>query len=485
MYLGIDIGTSGVKVVLIDDAQTDIDSASSAVDIHRPQSGFSEQNPDWWWQATQRAVSFIQSRHPKELSAVKSIGLSGQMHGLVALDQHNRPLRQAILWNDTRCAAEAAMLDNIKAFREIGGNAVMPGFTAPKAQWMRHHEPALFAQIETILLPKDYIRFCLSGAKISDMSDASGTLWLDIAKRCWSEPLLEACGLAPAQMPELVEGSAPSAHLSSEIARQWGMSADVVIAGGAGDNAASAIGLGVIAAGQGLISLGTSGVVFSVTDQFAPAADRGAHAFCHALPNSWHQMGVILSASDCVSWLEEITGLSVSALVEKMLATDLSETAPLFHPYLSGERTPHNNADACGAFFDVKRHHHQGDLMRAVLQGVAFAISDAYDVLEQAGGAPSSLLATGGGSQNETWISYIASIIGSPVKIPLHADMGAALGAARLAMLASGSPIEQVCYGPECDQMMMPDPDLRRQLSSARQKSQQLYTMMAGFNSSP
>ena len=482
MYLGIDIGTSGVKTVLIDAGQSVIASATAPLDIIRAQSGYSEQHPQWWWDAVQKTVSSLQEEHQKELSAVKAIGLSGQMHGLVALGQEDTPLRPAILWNDTRCAHEADLLDTqYPAFRQIGGNAVMPGFTAPKALWMRSHEPELFGQIKTILLPKDYIRFCMTGAKVSDMSDASGTLWMDIENRDWSDDLLAACGLTKAQMPALVEGSDPSAILSKDIARQWGMGNDVVIAGGACDNAASAIGLGVIAPGHGLISLGTSGVVFSVTDQFALAADSGAHAFCHALPATWHQMGVILSASDSISWLVETTGLSVDDLVQKMTATNSLETTPIFHPYLSGERTPHNNADACGAFFDIKRHYHQGDLMRAVLQGVSFAIADAYDVLADAGGTPSSILATGGGSQNITWINYIASIIDAPISIPKHQDIGAAMGAARLAMLSSGLPINQVCKPPEIAQIIPSDPDMAAALTPARQKSQDLYKSLTAL----
>ena len=476
MYLGLDIGTSGVKAVLIDDAQRLIGTATAPLNILRERSGYSEQQPEWWWEATKKAVAALKQQHQHALSGVKAIGLSGQMHGLVALDQHDHPLRPAILWNDTRCAAEAAMLDTQHPlFRTIGGNAVMARFTAPKAEWMRVHEPDLFRQIRTILLPKDYIRFCLSGAKISDMSDASGTLWLDIAKRDWSEDLLAACGLTVSQMPALVEGSAPSALLSKEIAKDWGMQPDVVIAGGGGDNAASAIGLGVIAPGDGLISLGTSGVVFAVTDQFAPAADSGAHAFCHALPHLWHQMGVILSATDSVTWLAETTGLSVADLVEKMATTNAMDIAPIFHPYLSGERTPHNNAHASGAFFDIKRHHHQGDLMRAVIQGVSFAIADAYDVLAAAGGRPQTLLATGGGSQNATWLTTIASIIGSPITIPKQSEIGAAMGAARLAMLATGLPMDQVCTPPERAETFTPDPKMADALRPARLKSQGLY----------
>ena len=479
MYLGIDIGTSAVKLLLVNDGADIIASASAELDISRPHQGWSEQDPDWWWQAVNQAVYQLRESYPSDMASIRAIGLSGQMHGMVALDASDEVLRPAILWNDTRCAADAEELDKTKPiFREIGGNAVMPGFTAPKALWMVRHEPELFAQIETILLPKDYIRFCMSGEKVSEMSDAAGTLWLDVAGRCWSDALLEATGLTSAQMPNLVEGSQISCHLKADIAASWGIDGQPVIAGGGGDNAAAAIGLGVVEPGDGFVSLGTSGVVFMITDNFAPAADSGAHAFCHAIPNTWHQMGVILAASDCVSWLREITGLDVSTLMAEMEKTDMTATMPIFHPYLSGERTPHNNADARGGFFGLSRADGAGDMARAVLQGVSFAIADAMDVLRAAGGAPKHLLATGGGANNHHWLRYISSITGCEVSVPSGADQGAALGAARLAMLADGHKVEDICTKPDIEDVIVPDPDLAALLAPARKRSQQLYKLM-------
>lgn len=476
MYLGIDIGTSAVKLLLVDMTGAPVASASSELDILRPQSGFSEQDPEWWWQAVNKAAGELRGTYPNYMAAIRSIGLSGQMHGMVALNKDDQVLRPAILWNDTRCAAEADELDkNEPAFRDIGGNAVMPGFTAPKALWMARNEPELFAQISTILLPKDYVRFCMSGEKVSEMSDAAGTLWLDVAGRCWSEPLLAATGLSMHHMPRLVEGSAVSCKLRADIADDWGIEGQPVIAGGGGDNAAAAIGLGIAAPGDGFVSLGTSGVVFTVTENFAPAAASGAHAFCHAVPHTWHQMGVILAASDCVSWLCEITGLDVETLMADMAKTDLADTSILFHPYLSGERTPHNNAEARGGFFGLSRADGPGDMARAVLQGVSFAIADAMDVLRSAGGAPQRLLATGGGANNHQWLSYVASVTGCPIAVPSGADQGAALGAARLAMLADGHAVDDICTQPDIAETIQPDAKLAAQLAPARSRSQQLY----------
>lgn len=483
MYIGIDLGTSAVKVLLVDEGGSPVASHSESLSVSRPQIGWSEQDPEAWWQATDTALCALAARVPDAMAGVRAVGLAGQMHGLVALDHDDRVLRPAILWNDTRCAAEAADLDRrVPAFRAIGGNAVMPGFTAPKAVWMAAHEPDLFAQIATILLPKDYLRLRLTGAKCAEMSDAAGTLWLDVAKRCWSEELLAASGLTLDQMPRLVEGSAVSASLHPALAARWGITTPPVVAGGAGDNAAAAIGLGMIAPGDGFVSLGTSGVVFTVTDAFAPAADSGAHAFCHAVPDTWHQMGVILAASDAVSWLCDVTNMAVEPLMQAAADTDPTAVTPLFHPYLSGERTPHNSADARGAFFDLARHHDAGDMARAVLQGVAFAIADALDVLRAAGAAPTQLLATGGGAANRLWLRYVAAVTGCCIAVPAGAETGAALGAARLAMLADGGDLHSVCRPPEIADYVQPEPDLHRHLAPARAKSQALYRALTDLS---
>jgi xylulokinase len=272
--------------------------------------------------------------------------------------------------------------------------------------------------------------------------------------------------------------SAVSGRLRAEIARDWGIDGQPVVAGGGGDNAAAAVGLGTVAPGDSFLSLGTSGVVFTVTDRFAPAAESGAHSFCHALPDSWHQMGVILAASDCVSWLCEITGADVDTLMQDLASTDMSATDLLFHPYLSGERTPHNDADARGGFFGLARHHGRGEMTRAVLQGVAFAIADATQILSGAGAAPTRLVATGGGARNEIWLAYIAAVTGIPIDVPADGDFGAALGAARLAMMADGASVSDVCHKPDIRTTITSDPALADRLGAAQMRWRQIYRLL-------
>ena len=484
MYLGIDLGTSAVKALLVDAHGAIVDSRSAALAVNRPHPGWSEQHPEGWWQATNDAVMALRIACPDQMAAVRSIGLSGQMHGLVALDANGDVIRPAILWNDTRTAQQAARLDaDMPEFRSIGGNAVMPGFTAPKAVWMQEYEPALFAAIATILLPKDYLRFRMSNERCSEMSDSAGTLWLDVARRRWSDALLSACGLSQDQMPRLVEGSEPAGQLRADIAKRWGMEGQPIIAGGGGDNAAAAVGLGAVSAGDGFCSLGTSGVVFTVTDSFAPAAASGAHAFCHAVPDRWHQMGVILAASDCVAWLCEVTGADVGTLMAELdqgndLVKDTAGDHLMFHPYLSGERTPHNDAAARGGFFGLARHHGRADLTRAVLQGVSFAIADATSVLRDAGGAPKMMMATGGGARNRLWLSYIAAMTGVPIMLPEEGDFGAALGVARLAMMADGMSQDDVCKKPETKIVITPDQAMADALNPSYHRWREIYHLL-------
>jgi len=476
MYLGIDLGTSAVKALLVDEAGAIIDSRSAALSVSRPQGGWSEQDPDSWWHATCDAVLALGVACPTQMAAVRCIGLSGQMHGLTALDAAGNVIRPAILWNDTRSAEQAARMDAaMPDFRAISGNAVMPGFTAPKAVWMREQEPERFEAIDSILLPKDYLRLRMSGERLSDMSDSAGTLWLDVARRDWSDELLALCGLSRDQMPGLVEGSAPAGQLRADLAESWGIKGQPMIAGGGGDNAAAAVGLGAVMPGDAFCSLGTSGVVFTVTDSFAPAAASGAHAFCHAIPDSWHQMGVILAASDCVAWLCEITGVDVATLMAELEGGDDLASDLLFHPYLSGERTPHNDADARGGFFGLARHHGRAEMTRAVLQGVSFAIADATDVLRRAGGAPEMMLATGGGAKNTLWLSYIAAMTGVPIVVPEDGDFGAALGAARLAMMADGITMGDVCQKPQTQAQIMPDAGMADALIPSYHRWREIY----------
>src|SRR5690606_21657250 len=304
-YLGIDIGTSGVKALLIDgEGKVLGDAAAPAAEPLRPRPGWSEQDPADWWRATLAAVDKLHQALPHEVSAVKGIGLSGHMHGATLLGENDSVLRPCILWNDGRSAAECAEMEAaLPELRAIAGNIAMPGFTAPKIAWVRKNEPEIFARLKRVLLPKAYVRLLLTGEAIEDMSDAAGTLWLDVGKRDWSDELLGVTGLERSHMPRLAEGTAPAGELKPDLAARWGMTGPVVVAGGAGDNAAAACGIGAVRPGEGFVSLGTSGVLFVSNERFSPNTEGAVHAFCHDIPNSWHQMGVILSATDSLNWL--------------------------------------------------------------------------------------------------------------------------------------------------------------------------------------
>ena len=459
MYLGIDLGTSSVKTVLFDRDQKLLAQASEPLTVQRPRPGWSEQDPEAWWRAVVATIDAVAARQP--LAGLRGIGLSGQMHGAVCLDHDDRVLRPAILWNDGRAQAECAELEAAcPRLREIAGNIAMPGFTAPKIAWLRKHEPQIFAQIDAVLLPKDYVRFRLTGHHVSEMSDASGTLWLDVALRDWSDDLLEATGLTRAHMPRLVEGSAPSGELLPELAARWGVSGPGVVAGGAGDNAAAACGVGVVTPGSAFVSIGTSGVLFVSNARFSPNTQGAVHAFCHAIPRTWHQMGVILSATDCLEGLSRIPGRKPAELAAAVgPVTAPSEVT--FLPYLSGERTPHNDAAARGAFVGLAQSHGLADLTQAVLESVAFAFADCQRVLADAGTDFASALAVGGGARSETWLRIIASALDRPLEIAADSDVGAALGAARLAICAAeGADPAEVCAAPEILRAVVPDPAL-------------------------
>ncbi len=437
MYLGIDLGTSGVKVLLIDGDQEVVGSANAHLDVSRPSPGWSEQDPAHWIAATGEAIEALKAKHGKPFAAVKGIGLSGQMHGATLLGDDDAVLRPCILWNDTRSFREAAEFDADPRFRKITGNIVFPGFTAPKLAWVRNNEPELFDKVRTVLLPKDYLRLWLTGERISEMSDSAGTSWLDTAARTWSAPLLEATHLDESHMPSLVEGTQPAGTLRAELASRWGLPGNVVVAGGAGDNAASACGMGTVKAGHAFVSLGTSGVLFAANDAYLPKPESAVHTFCHALPDTWHQMGVILSATDSLNWLSTITGKPAADLT-----TDLGEglrkpTGVSFLPYLSGERTPHNDAAIRGSFTGLAHETDVAALTQAVLEGVAFAFRDSQHALEQAGTTLERVTAVGGGSRSHYWLKAIATALRVPVDIPADGDFGAAFGAARLGLIAA------------------------------------------------
>jgi xylulokinase len=474
VFLGIDLGTSGVKAVAVDEYGQVAAQASAPLGIRRPHPHWSEQDPAEWWRATGQAVL---SLPPGVRRAVRAIGLSGQMHGAVLLDERARVLRPAILWNDGRSVLQCMELEQREPrSRAITGNLAMPGFTAPKLLWVREHEPELFARTTTVLLPKDYLRLRLTGEKISDMSDAAGTLWLDVQRRAWSDAMLQATGLTPSHMPSLVEGSEPAGQVGADIAAEWGIG-PVVVAGGGGDNAASAVGLGIVSPGQAFLSLGTSGVLFVVTDRFRPNTDQAAHAFCHALPDRWHQMSVMLSAAAALNWAAALAGFAdVPAAAHAAAARGLRRDTPLFLPYLSGERTPHNDAFARGVFFGLSADTSGADLVVAALEGVALAFADGLDALLRSGGSPADITAVGGGSRLDFWLTLIAGALGRPVSRRSGGETGAALGAARLARIAAtGEDPLAVCTVPAVEQVFTPQAGLEELLRHRRGLFKRLY----------
>jgi xylulokinase len=357
----------------------------------------------------------------------------------------------------------------------------MPGFTAPTLLWVRAHEPQVFAALARVLLPKDWLRLRMTGEFISDMSDAAGTLWLDVASRQWSPEMLAATHLNERQMPALVEGSAPAGWLLPDVARRWGVPSSCLIAGGGGDNAAGAVGIGCIHPGQAFVSLGTSGVVFVADDRFLPDPERAVHAFCHCLPATWHRMAVILSAAGSLAWLAQVMGSSEVALLGELEQAGAAPAgdSPLFLPYLAGERTPHNDADAAGVFFGLSAATSRADLTRAVLEGVAFALSDGLDALEAHGGRIGALSVVGGGARSPLWGRILASAFGRTLRYHAGGEIGPALGAARLARLAAGTGrVDEVCIAPATARIQEPEPALAQILTPRRQLFRQLYPLL-------
>ena len=448
MYLGLDLGTSELKALLLDRDHRVVASAGAPLKVDRPRPLWSEQRPDDWWLALESAVSQLAASHGGALREVRAIGLSGQMHGAVLLDAGLRVLRPAMLWNDGRAHAECAELEAaFPALRQVCGNLAMAGFTAPKLLWLRRHEPELFSRIHKVLCPKDYLRLRLTGQLATDCSDASGTLFLDVGGRRWSPAALAACGLGQDHMPALLEGSQAGAAVDPDWARRFGLAPGALVAGGGGDNACSGVGVNAVRPGQGFVSLGTSGVVFAATDRFLPDPDRAMHAFCHALPGRWHQMSVMLSAAASVRWAAQVLGLpGEAALLDTALALPRGRRAkaPLFLPDLSGERTPHNDATLCGSWSGLRAGHEAADLAYAAVEGVSLGLLDGWRTLSARGGA-AELAVIGGGSRSAGWVGLLASTLNVPLVVHEDHHHCAALGAARLAWLADGGAVDEAC----------------------------------------
>ena len=478
MFLGIDVGTSCVKAVVTAESGEVLAQSSSDLTVSRPHPLWSEQAPADWVEASHKAVLGIDAGLRK---GVRGIGLAGQMHGATLLGSDDKPLRPAILWNDGRSFAECAEIEAAEPrAREITGNIAMPGFTAPKLAWVRNHEPDVFAATRSVLLPKDYVRLALTGEKASDMSDSAGTLWLDVAKRAWSAEMLAATGLDESHMPRLHEGPDITGVLREDVAKAWGMERVPVVAG-AGDNAAGALGVGVLSDGQGMLSLGTSGVIFVANAAFRPNPAEAVHAFCHALPDVWHQMSVHLSAASCIDWAAK--ACNVPGPAEFFALAEQAEAAcgpELFLPYLSGERTPHNDPHIRAGFLGLGNESTTPRMAAAVLEGVAFAHADGIDALRNAGTQIEELCVIGGGSRSAHWGRILSSVLGVRLVYLHGAEVGPALGGARLAQIAvTGASAAEVCTRPPVRAVIEPDLKLTEVLAPKRARFRAAYAALA------
>ena len=483
MYLGIDLGTSGIKLLLLAQDHTVVAETAVALTVSQPHPQWSEQDPAQWWQALSTGMRSLHASHAQTLNQVRAIGLSGQMHGAVLMDAHGQVLRPAMLWNDGRSMAQCLqMMRDLPDLAALSGNLAMPGFTAPKLAWLRQYEPEVFARVDKVLLPKDYLRLRLTGSYGTDFSDASGTLWLDVGARAWSPRLLAQSGLQEHHMPALVQGNAVSGHLRAEIAAPWGLRPGLPVAGGAGDNAASAVGMGRVTPGSGFVSLGTSGVVYVNTRDFRPDPARAVHTFCHALPQGWHQMSVMLSAASAVSWASRALRFDDEAALlaaARQLSPDARARAPIFLPYLSGERSPHNNPLAQALWFGLSQAHGDADLAYAVVEGIGFGLRDGYQSLAHDGDTPvTELSLVGGGTRDDFWCQLLSSQLNLPLVTHQGAQAGAAIGAARLGWLADGGAPADVLQLPSVARRFEPQTELHDPLTQRHGRYQDLYARL-------
>jgi xylulokinase len=457
MFIGIDLGTTNLKAVLVDEAQHVVAEASVPLGTSRPQAGWSEQSPDDWIEAAKGALLGLREKASSAYSATLAIGFSGQMHGLVALDAADRPLRPCILHNDGRAAAEAAEIEaTFPHLSQVTGVLCMPSFVAPKLLWLKRNEPGIAAGLAQMLMPKDYLRLWFCGRRSTDMVDAAGAWLLDEKARGWSVAALEATGFDAAILPALDESIAAAGNIRPEVAEDLGLPRKTLIVSGAGDAAAGSIGLGQIAEGDAFISLGTASQIFVTTNAYRASVNTLIHAFAHAAPGLWFQMAAMLNGAAALAWWAGICGTEPGALIGEAEKEGRAGEA-LFLPYLAGERTPHNNPAARGTFHGLGAGATRADMTRAVLDGVAFTLADARDALAEGGSSIGELGIAGGGAKSDFWCSLIADALDRPILRYADAAIGPAFGAARLARLAFGfEPLEAVCTKPKIERAFTP-----------------------------
>lgn len=461
LSLGIDLGTSGVKTIVVDSSGHVRASCVHEYPLHRPEVGWAEQDPAEWWEATKKGISEVLNSPEVETADIEAVGLTGQMHGSVFLDAAHEVQRPAILWNDQRTSAQCEeILDTIGEERliELASNPPFEGFTAPKILWVMQNEPEIFEQTEQILLPKDFIRFKLSGDFATDVSDASGTLLLDVGERDWSDEILHELDIPRRLLPEVYESPQITGSISEQASEQTGLPSGTPVVAGAGDNAAGAVGAGVTGGGDTWGSIGTSGVVFVATDEEQTDPAGRVHTFCHAVPGKWHVMGVMLSAGGAFSWfadtfgslenqVAELTGNdSFELLTEEAASVDPGSEGLIFLPYLDGERTPHRDADARGVFFGLSTRHGKSHVVRSVLEGVTYGLRDSFRIVRDLGVEVDQLKAAGGGAKSPAWRQIQADVFGVDIVTP-RVDEGPAYGSALLAGVGAGTyeSVEDAC----------------------------------------
>ncbi len=491
MFLGLDLGTSGVKAVVINDQGALITSANAELQVSNPQPLWSEQDSEQWWTATVKAIALVKQQLGDRSSEIRAIGLAGQMHGATFLDDQGKVLRPCILWNDGRSSEQCAQLEaSLDDYNDRCGNLAMPGFTAPKVLWVAQNEPDVMAQTSKILLPKDYLAFRLTGCYCSDMSDAAGTLWLNPALRDWDDALLEASGIDRSYMPDLLEGNETVGLLSPEAAQAIGLDCIPVVIGG-GDNACGAIGVGVTEPGQAFISLGTSGVLFVVSDGHCASPENTVHAFCHCLPARWHQMSVSLSAANSLSWFSQTVNIEVPELLKEIEAKQLTETSVVFLPYLSGERTPHNDPMASGMFFGLKNSTTRAEMTLAILEGVAFSFAEGMSALQAAKSPINEITLIGGGARSALWRQIITDVLAKEMTFRDGGEVGPGLGAARLAHLSEFTDlpaneftlkVNEICPAPPVIQIHQPNSANQNYYQNKLKRYRSLYQATKSLN---
>ena len=482
LYIGIDLGTSACKLLLVDGGGAVLNEVTKEYPLSFPHPGWSEQNPEDWWRAVLDGVPELLAGF--DAAQVLGIGAGGQMHGLVALDEHDQVIRPAILWNDGRTAKEVDYLNGTVGRDKLSrytANIAFAGFTAPKLLWMRENEPDNFAKIRRIMLPKDYINYKLTGVHCTDYSDASGMLLLDVQNKRWSREMCDICGITEEQLPRLYESWEAVGTLLPDAAAKLGLPETVKVCAGAGDNAAAAVGTGVVGAGGCNISLGTSGTIFISSDRFGVDPNNALHAFAHA-DGGWHLMGCMLSAASCNKWwCEDILSTNDYPAEQKPLSTDkLGRNRVFFLPYLMGERSPINDTDARGAFVGMSMDTTRADLTQAVLEGVAFAIRDSFEVAKSLGVSIPRSMICGGGAKSPLWRTILANVLGIPLDLP-QTEQGPGYGGAVLAMVGCGAfeSVQAACGAlVKVADTVEPDAELTARYEDRYRRFKQIYPSM-------